>query len=99
MHNTDIERLTLTLDCHNVLSENQDNGNIYPQKKATYGQKETDGFHKSIVAQYGTDLLSTMNSIEKVYQSLGQQQKADNYHQQALEIGEIVNNHSWCLTP
>ncbi|MGB3512895.1 MAG: tetratricopeptide repeat protein [Microcoleaceae cyanobacterium] len=92
-----LERLTFSLDYINELSQNQDNGNIYPKKQATYKHEQNDGFHKSIVAQYGTDLLTTMNLMEKVYKSLGQQQQADNYHQQALEIGTKVNNHSWCL--
>ncbi len=91
-----LERLNLTFDSSNDSSQNQHNRNIFPVpgKMPTYQHQDNDGFHKSIVAQYGTDLLKTINSMEKVYQYLGQQQHADNYHQQALEIANKINNYS-----
>ena len=94
-----LERLTLTLDHSNELSQNHNYSNIYPKKMATYRRAEEDGFHKSIVAQYGKDLLKTINLMEQVYQYLGQEQEVNNYHQQALEIADKVNNNSWSLMP
>ncbi len=71
---------------------------IYPQKMATYRQKEKDGLHRSIFAQYGNDLVKTLDLMEKVYQNLGKESEADHYHKQTVEISGKVNNDSWPVT-
>ncbi len=93
-----LERLELTVDCVPKLDKNHNDCQIYPQKRATYEQKEKDGFHKSIFAQYGQDLIKTIGLVEKVSQNLGKEQQANNYHQQALEISEKVNSDSCLVT-
>lgn len=90
-----LERLELTVDNQTTLNNEFQ---IYPPKMATYQQKEKDGFHRSIFAQYGQDLIKTLNLMEKVYQNLGQEQQANNYYQQGEEIREKVNSDSWSFT-
>lgn len=93
-----LERLELMEDNVPKLEKNQNYDHMYPQKMATYEYKEKDGFHRSIFAQYGQDLIQTMSLLEKVYQDLGKEQQANNYHQQAVEIHQKVNSDTCLLT-
>ncbi|MDJ0519444.1 MAG: tetratricopeptide repeat protein [Trichodesmium sp. MO_231.B1] len=87
-----LERLELMGDNVAKLEKKQNYDHMYPQKMATYDYKEKDGFHRSIFAQYGQDLIQTMSLVEKVYKDLGKEQQANNYHQQAVEIHRKVNS-------
>ena len=91
-----LERLELMEDDVPKLEKKQNYDHMYPQKMATYDYKEKDGFHRSIFAQYGQDLIQTMSLVEKVCQDLGNEEQANNYHQQAVEIQEKVNS-DFCL--
>jgi len=91
-----LERLELMGYDATKLEKNQNYNYIDPQKMSTYDCGEKDGFHKSIFAQYGQDLIQTMILVEKVYQDLGKKEQANNYHQQVVEIQEKVNS-DFCL--
>ncbi|MDY7007692.1 MAG: tetratricopeptide repeat protein [Cyanobacteriota bacterium] len=93
-----LDRLALTVNNIPKIEKNYHSSHIYPHKMATYKQKEKDGFQKSIFAEYGKDLVKTLDLIEKVYQHIGQENQAKNYHQQAIEIREKVNSTSWLVT-
>ncbi|MGK7921650.1 MAG: tetratricopeptide repeat protein [Trichodesmium sp.] len=84
-----LERLELTVDNMATLNNQVE---IYPPKMATYDHKAKDGFHRSIFAQYGQDLINTLDLMEKVYQNLGQEKQANNYHKQGEKIWEKVNS-------
>ncbi|NET44604.1 tetratricopeptide repeat protein [Okeania sp. SIO2B3] len=93
-----LDRLALTVNNIPKVEKNHHSSHIYPHKKATYEQKEKDGFRRSIFAEYGKDLVKTLDLIEKVYQNIGQEMQAKNYHQQAIEIREKINSNSWLVT-
>ncbi|NER04704.1 MAG: tetratricopeptide repeat protein, partial [Okeania sp. SIO3C4] len=93
-----LDQLALTVNNIPKIEKNYNSSHIYPHKMATYEQKEKDGFRRSIFAEYGKDLVKTLDLIEKVYQNIGQENQAKNYHQQAIEIREKVNSTSWLVT-
>lgn len=93
-----LDRLALTVNNLPKIEKNLHSLHIYPHKMATYEQKEKDGFCRSIFAEYGNNLVKTLDLMEKVYQNIGQDQQAKNYHQQAMEIREKVNSNSWLVT-
>ncbi|MEM1168851.1 MAG: tetratricopeptide repeat protein [Cyanobacteria bacterium P01_H01_bin.35] len=93
-----LDRLESMEDNVPELDKNQNYDHTYPEKMSIYDYKEKDGFHRSIFAQYGQDLIQTMSLVEKVYQDLGNEQKANNYHQQAVEIQEKVNSDFCSVT-
>ncbi|NEP07334.1 MULTISPECIES: tetratricopeptide repeat protein [Okeania] len=93
-----LDRLALTIDNIPKIEKNHYSSYVYPQKMATYEQKEKDGFRRSIFAEYGKDLVKTLDLIEKVYKNLGLERQANNYHQQRIEISEKINSNSWLVT-
>ena len=93
-----LDRLAITVNNIPKVEKNHYSRHVYPQKMATYEQKEKDGFRRSIFAEYGKNLVKTLDLLGKVYQNIGQDNKAKNYHQQAIEISEKVNSNDCLVT-
>ncbi|MGB3512894.1 MAG: tetratricopeptide repeat protein [Microcoleaceae cyanobacterium] len=61
-------------------------------EKPQLNPQEEDDCDRSIIAQHKVDLANTINLIELVYRNLGQQQKADKFHQQNLKLTENLSH-------
>lgn len=71
----------------NLVSNSEYHNHVFT-KKLKLTPEKTDIFSHSIIAQYGADLGKIINLIEQVYRNLGQEQKANKFHEQYPKFNE-----------